>query len=950
MQALILRIIAIPVLVFTSLSALQSQCEYQLNMFDSFGDGWNGGNVTITSGSETYTFTLNEITDNGTDSIVYFTVIENEPLTISWSSPGIFDYEVSFQVFDFNGDLVYDIVEPPMGVLFTGTGMCPSCLKPSDITINNIWDTRMRASWTAYNVDINTSWLVIYGPPGFDLAAGEGDTVTVLAPDIMLTDLEKKTEYEFYIVQDCGMDDYSAAAGPVLFETYWTNDVGIADVIAPLSGCDLGEDSVTIVLKNYGSAPQSFVYFRYYVNGQDAGVGQPDDGVWTDVIGKDSCEVITFETTFDFSAPGEYLITVFTEMDPIFGIVDEDMSNDTFHYRIVNRLQPSYEQEFEEWGGGWYVDTINSVASSWELGMPDAPVINEAASGQFAWVTNLDGTHNTNELSYLNSPCFDFSDASDDPVIEFSINHNTEGFFDGAFLEMSVDGGEVWERVGELGTGFNWYNEFNSSANLGDVWSGNSNGWITARHRLFATAGESEVLLRFGMGSGPFFNLEGVGVDDIRIYVPFVNDLAALNVSTSGENTDCGLENDEVIFTFSNFGANPQGIFPIFYSVNGGPPVQDVVGNIITPDEQQTFNFSIPFDSRDGEFEIKVWTGLATDQDKTNDTITYFVSHLPRPVPFFEDFEEGILPDGWSSNGFVTNGSNNQSFVLEYNLYAFLPNFEHTLPRYGVISTGDSLRFDYRITDFIGNGTVATTLGPNDMIEVLISTDCGMIYTPLYVITDTTHTPSVDLQTVVLDLSDYADESISIQFRGTWGSGDYFFDLDNVNLQACPQSMGLTAQTTASDPGMANGSATVTVGLGTPPYSYEWSDGQTTSTATGLDTGIHTVTVTDGNGCIDILVVSIGNTAAGEISALEQFVLRPNPTTGTAWLNLRFSEPVDVQVQLLDLLGRVIMEQNNSNSTQVNEMLELGSQPDGMYMLRVVVDDQVRTERLIKSN
>lgn len=46
-----------------------------------------------------------------------------------------------------------------------------------------------------------------------------------------------------------------------------------------------------------------------------------------------------------------------------------------------------------------------------------------------------------------------------------------------------------------------------------------------------------------------------------------------------------------------------------------------------------------------------------------------------------------------------------------------------------------------------------------------------------------------------------------------------------------------------------DGWATVTAIEGTPPYSYEWSDGQTTATAVNLSAGNYTVTVTDANDC-----------------------------------------------------------------------------------------------------
>ncbi|MEZ4962411.1 MAG: choice-of-anchor L domain-containing protein [Saprospiraceae bacterium] len=49
--------------------------------------------------------------------------------------------------------------------------------------------------------------------------------------------------------------------------------------------------------------------------------------------------------------------------------------------------------------------------------------------------------------------------------------------------------------------------------------------------------------------------------------------------------------------------------------------------------------------------------------------------------------------------------------------------------------------------------------------------------------------------------------------------------------------------------GATNGTASATASGGTAPYSFAWSNGQTTSTAAALAAGSYTLTVTDGNGC-----------------------------------------------------------------------------------------------------
>lgn len=57
--------------------------------------------------------------------------------------------------------------------------------------------------------------------------------------------------------------------------------------------------------------------------------------------------------------------------------------------------------------------------------------------------------------------------------------------------------------------------------------------------------------------------------------------------------------------------------------------------------------------------------------------------------------------------------------------------------------------------------------------------------------------------------------------------------------------------------GGCDGSATATVTGGTPAYTYLWSDGQTTATASNLCPGTYTVTVTDANGCTETITVTV---------------------------------------------------------------------------------------------
>jgi len=915
------------------------QCEFRLLLNDSYGDGWNGGVLTLTNGPTV----LQLILSDGSDSIVSFSATSGTPVQLNWT-PGNIDFEVSISLLNNDGDLLFSVTDPNAGSLYNIPAVCIACLKPLNVVIENVYDTYAKVRWApAVGTSLPVGWWVIYDSTGFTPGPGKGDSLYVMLPKATIPGLAKKTFYDFYVQQDCGNGETGDLTGPFTFETYRSDDVGITGAPSPESGCDLGVETVTIRMTNFGANPQSLIPFNYSVNGIPAGVPQPQDGFYTGVIGKDSTTIIEFETQYDFSDPGEYLIEVWTEMNG-----DEFTANDTFRFRIVNRLEAPYEQDFETWSGGWHVDTSASPFSSWEFGTPNTPGIPSAASGKNAWVTNLDGPYSPGELSYLASPCFDFSNLANDPVIEFSLIYETETEYDGGFLEMSDDDGANWVKIGAIEEGLNWYNFDNVNTDLGLVWAGSSNGWVIARHRLPGAAGKASVRLRFGFGSDPLFQFDGMGVDDIRVFEPVADDLAGLTISTNADGEDCGLVDDEVTFRFINLGAQPQTLISVSYALNGTAPVTENVGPVVVnPDEIFEYTFTTPFNSQDGLFEIKSWTNLAGDGEPANDTATYVLDHLPDPVPVHEDFEAGF-PAGWQSNGSVTSGHNNISQVLALRMNNNNPSFTAELPRVGFVSPGDTFTFDYRIVNFAGAGGVATTLSGGTKFEVLISTDCGDNFQTAYTINAANHTPSVGLQTVAIDLLPYIGLSVLIRFKGTWAAGDFYFDLDNINLRACPADMNLSAETVPADPGQNNGSATVNVGLGNPPYQYVWSTGDSTQTVTGLTTGTVTVTVTDDLGCSSVLNVLIGNSPVNEIPGLTRFTLQPNPTTGATTLFVTLDHPAEVQVQLLDLTGRLVWSSAPIQSDNLSERLDLSHYPDGMYLIRLTADGRSVVRKLVK--
>ncbi len=108
-------------------------------------------------------------------------------------------------------------------------------------------------------------------------------------------------------------------------------------------------------------------------------------------------------------------------------------------------------------------------------------------------------------------------------------------------------------------------------------------------------------------------------------------------------------------------------------------------------------------------------------------------------------------------------------------------------------------------------------------------------------------------------------------------AGVYTVDITDANgctesvaipVNNVPASSIVLSGTDASCNGVCDGTATVTVTLGTAPFTYLWSNGQTAATATGLCAGTYSVTVTDANGCIATDLITISEPAPVALSLL----------------------------------------------------------------------------------
>ncbi len=171
--------------------------------------------------------------------------------------------------------------------------------------------------------------------------------------------------------------------------------------------------------------------------------------------------------------------------------------------------EPFYDMSQLENGKGFWVAEDKLGNATWEFATAAKQRI---VTTEPSWITGPTDPYKANDISYVNSPCFDLSSFSR-PVI--SIKHWTDTEpSDGAVLQYSTDGGNNWFRLGDVASGLDWYNRLTISSNPGEQtdlssgWSLNTqNNWAVGKHTLDVLP-PNRTQVRFRVAFASFNNRE----------------------------------------------------------------------------------------------------------------------------------------------------------------------------------------------------------------------------------------------------------------------------------------------------------------------------------------------------------------------------------------------------------------------------------------------------------
>lgn len=170
--------------------------------------------------------------------------------------------------------------------------------------------------------------------------------------------------------------------------------------------------------------------------------------------------------------------------------------------------------------------------------------------------------------------------------------------------------------------------------------------------------------------------------------------------------------------------------------------------------------------------------------------------------------------------------------------------------------------------------------------------------------------------------------------------GKWWFD--TLRTQLLDVDLMVTPSSTTS----ATGSVTATVSNGTPPYSYAWSNGETTATISNLPAGYYTVTVTDDQDCSYTDSALVGLVGIHEAEGVEQQIkIIPNPVRDYGAVSFGDLKYKDLEVIASDAAGKNIeLRHTRIGNTLFFDVKNLSA---GIYYMQLNIDKRINVVKKI---
>lgn len=292
-------------------------------------------------------------------------------------------------------------------------------------------------------------------------------------------------------------------------------------------------------------------------------------------------------------------------------------------------------------------------------------------------------------------------------------------------------------------------------------------------------------------------------------------------------------------------GTNAQTFSPVTVTTDG-------LDGILSPGEVVNVDLSTNYNmSGAGTYTFNASATFGLDINTENDAFAspvninaYASTSLPRNVDFtgynganlgtlFPGFREAFGPTAAVAGSAWTNGSISGNTTARVNLNNNTTREWIVSPSFVATAT-TAYKFDFAVTTH--NGSAAATMGADDHLYVMVSTNCGGTWTPVLDLTAGSNT----LQNQFVDLAAYVGQTVTVGLFATDGLvddvNDYDVHVDNISIYNVPATeVGVSAIVSPNSGCGLTNSETVTItvkNFGAPlpsgtviPVGYSWAGG-----------------------------------------------------------------------------------------------------------------------------
>jgi len=189
--------------------------------------------------------------------------------------------------------------------------------------------------------------------------------------------------------------------------------------------------------------------------------------------------------------------------------------------------------------------------------------------------------------------------------------------------------------------------------------------------------------------------------------------------------------------------------------------------------------------------------------------------------------------------------------------------------------------------------------------------------------------------------------------------GDYQFTVTDVN--GCvwdsptvtvnePNAIVLYESVTNATAGESNGSVTIDLNGGLPPYNFLWDNGVISSNLDNVEAGTYCLTVTDAYDCAVTQCYEVGENATvsnDEVEGLAKLKVFPNPSTDNAVLAFELEKPKEVTISIVNMLGKVVWTHDAGKVRSREYYLNTKRYAAGIYLIKTTIGKKIVTKKLV---